>query len=181
MSENIRATRQLFRIRNEGNNGFRRTYSDTYTFIDPESYDQSLINPAPRQRSRQRATHINPESLTQTTIPITEISTKLFEFIVKIIKNPDYIYSLIPNTSRLSMKQRHHKIATLITWLLMIMKKLSINNENIPQYIRLFDEFERTIGIHIMNENWFDNDPVHQAIIRYLMTQWFYFKYIPNV
>ena len=142
MSENIRATRQLFRIRNEGNNGFRRTYSDTYTFIDPESYDQSLINPAPRQRSRQRATHINPESLTQTTIPITEISTKLFEFIVKIIKNPDYIYSLIPNTSRLSMKQRHHKIATLITWLLMIMKKLSINNENIPQYIRLFDEFE---------------------------------------
>ena len=119
--------------------------------------------------------------MTQTTIPITEISTKLFEFIVKIIKNPDYIYSLIPNTSRLSMKQRHHKIATLITWLLMIMKKLSINNENIPQYIRLFDEFERTIGIHIMNENWFDNDPVHQAIIRYLMTQWFYFKYIPNV
>ena len=160
MSENIRATRQLFRIRNEGNNGFRRTYSDTYTFINPESYD---------------------ENLTQTTIPITEISTKLFKFIVKIIKNLDYIYSLIPNTSRLSMKQRHHKIATLITWLLMIMKKLSINNENIPQYIRLFDEFERTIGIHIMNENWFDNDPVHQAIIRYLMTQWFYFKYIPNV
>ena len=154
MSENIRATRQLFRIRNEGNNGFRRTYSDTYTFINPD------------------------ENLTQTTIPI---STKLFKFIVKIIKNPDYIYSLIPNTSRLSMKQRHHKIATLITRLLMIMKKLSINNENIPQYIRLFDEFERTIGIHIMNENWFDNDPVHQAIIRYLMTQWFYFKYIPNV
>ena len=78
MSENIRATRQLFRIRNEGNNGFRRTYSDTYTFIDPESYDENLI---------------------QTTIPITEISTKLFKFIVKIIKNPDYIYSLIPNTS----------------------------------------------------------------------------------
>ena len=129
MSENIRATRQLFRIRNEDNNGFRRIYSDTYTFIDPESYDQSLINLAPRQRSRQRATHINPESLTQTTIPITEISTKLFEFIVKIIENPDYIYSLIPNTSRLSMKQRHH---TLITWLLMIIKKLSINNENIP-------------------------------------------------
>src|SRR5438067_9575240 len=158
MSEDIRVTRQLFRIRNEGNNGFRRT--DIYIYVDPESYD---------------------ESLTQTTILITEISTKLFEFIVKIIKNPDYIYSLILNTSRLSMKQRHHKIATLITWLLMIMKKLSINNENIPQYIRLFDEFERTIGIHIMNENWFDNDPVHQAIIRYLMTQWFYFKYIPNV
>src|SRR2546421_5576318 len=160
MSEDIRATRQLFRIRNESNNGFRRTYSDIYTFINPKSYD---------------------ESLTQTTIPITEISTKLFEFIVKIIKNPDYIYSLTPNTSRLSMKQRHHKIATLITRLLMIMKKLSINNENIPQYIRLFDEFERTIGIHIMNKNWFDNDPVHQAIVRYLMTQWFYFKYIPNV
>ena len=99
MSEDIRATRQLFRIRNEGNNGFRRTYSDTFTYINSESYDQSLINPTPRQRSRQRATHINPESLTQTTIPITEISTKLFKFIVKIIKNPDYIYSLIPNTS----------------------------------------------------------------------------------
>ena len=159
MSEDIRATRQLFRIRNEGNNGFRRTYSDTYTFINPESYD---------------------ENLTQTTIPITEISTKLFEFIVKIIKNPDYIYSLIPNTSRLSMKQRHHKIATLITWLLMIMKKLSINNENIPQYIRLFDEFERTIGIHIMNENWFDNNPVHQYIVKYVIQQWYYFKYISN-
>ena len=181
MSKDIRATRQLFRIRMKATMDLGELYSDTYTFIDPESYDQSLINPAPRQRSRQRATHINPESLTQTTIPITEISTELFEFIVKIIENPDYIYSLIPNTSRLSMRQRHHKIATLITWLLMIMKKLSINNENIPQYIRLFDEFERTIGIHIMNENWFDNDPVHQAIIRYLMTQWFYFKYIPNV
>ena len=40
MSENIRATRQLFRIRNEGNNGFRRT--DTYIYVDPESYDESL-------------------------------------------------------------------------------------------------------------------------------------------
>jgi len=47
MSEDIRATRQLFRIRNEGNNGFRRTYSDTFTYINPESYDQSLINPEP--------------------------------------------------------------------------------------------------------------------------------------
>ena len=83
MSENIRATRQLFRIRNEDNNGFRRTYSDTYTFIDPESYDQSLINLSPRQRSRQRATHINPESLTQTTIPITEISTNYLNSLLK--------------------------------------------------------------------------------------------------
>ena len=39
MSEDIRATRQLFKIRNESNNGFRRTYSDTYTYINPESYD----------------------------------------------------------------------------------------------------------------------------------------------
>ena len=158
MPEDIRATKQLFRIRNEGNNRFRRT--DTYIYVDPESYD---------------------ESLTQTTIPITEISTKLFEFIVKIIKNPDYIYSLIPNTSRLSIKQSHHKIATLITWLLMIMKKLSINNENIPQYIRLFDQFEQTIGIYIMNENWFDNNPVYQAIVRYVLQQHMYFKYISNV
>ena len=76
------------------------------------------------------------------------------------------------------MKQRHHKIATLITWLLMIMKKLSINNENIPQYIRLFDEFERTISIHIMNENWFDNDPSSNNTI---FNDAMVFKYIPNV
>ena len=63
----------------------------------------------------------------------------------------------------------------------MIMKKLSINNENIPQYIRLFDEFERTIGSYIMNNNWFDDNLVHQHIIKYVLQQWFYFKYIPNV
>jgi|GEM_PF-3228503 len=181
MSEDIRATRQLFRIRNEGSNGFRRTYSDTFTYINPESYDQSLINPTPRQRSRQRATHINPESLTQITISITELSVKIFEFIIKIIENPDYIYNFIPQTSQLTFKQRHYKIAVLITWYLMIMKKLSYNNRYIPQYIRLFDQFERTIGNYIMNENWFDNNPVHQAIVRYLLTQWFYFKYISNV
>jgi len=140
---------------------FRRTRNpDLYTFINPELYD---------------------ESLTQTTIPITELSKKLFEFIVKIVKEPDYIYSLIPNTSRLTMRQRHHKIEILITWLLMIMKKLSRNNENIPQYIRLFDQFERTIGIYIMNENWFDNNPVHHAIVRYVLQQHMYFKYISNV
>ena len=180
MSEDIRATRQLFRIRNEGSNGFRRTYSDTFTYINPESYDQSLINPTPRQRSRQRATHINPESLTQITISITELSVKIFEFIIKIIENPDYIYNFIPQTSQLTFKQRHYKIAVLITWYLMIMRKLSLT-ENIPQYTGLFDEFKHTIGVYIMNENWFDNNPVHQAIIRYLMTQWFYFKYTSNI
>ena len=184
MSEDIRATRQLFRIRNEGNNGFRRTYSDTFTYINPESYDQSLINPEPGQRIRQRAIHINPDiydqDLTQITIPITEISNTIFEFIVKIITDHNYIYSLIPHISRLTRQQRHHKIAILITWYLMIMRKLSLN-ENIPQYASLFDEFERTIGFHIMNEDWFDNNPVHQAIIRYLMTQWFYFKYTSNI
>ena len=51
MSEN----RQLFRIRNQENNGFRRVYYDTYTYVNPEIYD---------------------ESLTQTTIPISEISQK---------------------------------------------------------------------------------------------------------
>ena len=79
------------------------------------------------------------------------------------------------------MKQRHHKIAVLITWFLIIMKKLSRNNENIPQYLRLFDQFERTIGIYIMNENWFDNNPIHQCIVKYILQQWFYFKYITNV
>src|SRR6185437_9500913 len=140
--------RSRFRPRNPDNNGFQGR--NLYTYANPESYD---------------------ESLTQTTIPITELSKKLFEFIVKIVKEPDYIYSLIPNTSRLTMRQRHHKIEILITWLLMIMKKLSRNNENIPQYIRLFDQFERTIGIYIMNENWFDNNPVHQAIVRYVLQQ----------
>ena len=60
MSEDIRATRHLFRIRNKGNNGFRRTYSDTFIYINPESYDQSLINPKSGRRIRQRAIHINP-------------------------------------------------------------------------------------------------------------------------
>jgi hypothetical protein len=156
------SNRQLFRTRFQRNNVNRRTVpeeylSNSYTFINPESYD---------------------ESLTQTTIPITEISKRIFKFIVKIIKEPDYIYNLIPNTSRLSMKQRHHKIAILITWFLMIMKKLSRNNENIPQYLRLFDQFERTIGIYIMNENWFDNNPIHQYIVKHVLQQWFYFKYI---
>jgi hypothetical protein len=151
------SNRQLFRTRFQRNNA--TNLSNSYTFINPESYD---------------------ESLTQTTIPITEISKRIFEFIVKIIKEPDYIYNLIPNTSRLSMKQRHHKITILITWFLMIMKKLSRNNENIPQYLRLFDQFERTIGIYIMNENWFDNNPIHQYIVKYVLQQWFYFKYITN-
>ena len=119
--------------------------------------------------------------MTQITISITELSVKIFEFIIKIIENPDYIYNFIPQTSQLTFKQRHYKIAVLITWYLMIMKKLSYNNRYIPQYIRLFDQFERTIGNYIMNENWFDNNPVHQAIVRYLLTQWFYFKYISNV
>ena len=95
MADNPELTRrQLFRTRNQEYNGFREVYYDTYTFINPESYD---------------------ESLTQTTIPITKISKRIFEFIVKIVKEPDYIYSLIPNTSRLTMKQRHHKIGVLIT------------------------------------------------------------------
>ena len=79
------------------------------------------------------------------------------------------------------MKQRHHKIAVLITWFLMMMKKLSNNNENIPQYLRLFDQFEHTIGSYIMNKNWFDNNPVHQYIVKYVLQQWYYFKYISNV
>ena len=153
------SNRQLFRTRNEDNSGFRRT--ETYTYINPEIYDNSLR---------------------QTTIPISEISEKIFKFIIKIIEEPDYVYSLISNTSQLTMKQRHHKIAILITRFLMIMKKLSnYNNDTIPQYFRLFNQFEQTIGTYIMNENWFDNNPVHQLIVKYVLQQWYYFKYISNI
>ena len=100
----------------------------------------------------------------------------IFRFIVKIVKEPDHIHSLIPNTSQLTFGQRYYKIAKLIMWFLMIMKRLSRNNENIPQYINLFDQFERTIGYHIMNANWYDNNLIHQHIVKYLLQQWFWVK-----
>ena len=154
MSEN----RRLFRIRNQENNGFRRVYYDTYTYVNPESYD---------------------ESLTQTTIPIVEISQKIFDFIVKIVKDPEYIYDIIPSTSyniEISMKQRHRSISILIMWFLLIMKRFSRYNDYIPQYIGLFDQFEQTIGAHIMNTEWYDNNLIHQHIVKYLLQQWFHVK-----
>ena len=56
------------------------------------------------------------------------------------------------------------------------MKKLSLHRDT-PQYTRLFDQFEQTIGSYIMNDNWFDNNPIYQHIIRYVLQQWFYLKF----
>ena len=74
------------------------------------------------------------------------------------------------------MKQRHRSISILMMWFLLIMKRFSRYNDYIPQYIGLFDQFERTIGAHIMNIEWYDNNLIHQHIVKYLLQQWFYVK-----
>ena len=112
-------------------------------------------------------------------IPNIELSRIIFEFIVKIVKDNNYIYILIPNISHLTMKQRHHKIGILITWLLMIMKRFT-TNEELTRYNQLFDNFERMINLHMMNIEWF-TDPINQLIVSYLLRQWLYFKYIPHL